>query len=134
MTEDEVFDIIKDVYFEENFEINKAKYAFLGKPNYTSFRIKKYNNKFKGFYTHVRIQNKVLGNQILNDHWVVIGCNISNEYEIDFDSVLSLQMFKDWFDELLEAEKKVDHLKSRFNKMKRNFKSELRDYQLKKLL
>ena len=83
MTEDEIFDIIKKVYYEENFEIDKTKFSFLGKPNYTSFRVKKYNDKFKGSFTHVKIQNKVLGTKILDDHWVVIGCNISSEYEID---------------------------------------------------
>ena len=134
MTEDEIFYIIKEVYSEKNFEIDKTKFSFLGKPNYTSFRVKKYSDKFKNFYTHIKVQNKVIGNKIIDDHWVVIGSNLSSEYEIDFNSVLSLQMFKEWFDELLEAEKKTIELKTQFNKMKRDFKSELRDYQLKKLL
>lgn len=132
MTNVEILDIIKDVFSDYVIEESTwTKYNV----TYSRFLIKTWSEKLKSNFKIAEVKNRLVGTVVFENVWVIIFNNyISQEFEFDIRSKTHLEMIRDWNDEYSKVYQKNNELLSQYNRIKKDYKSELRDYQLKKLL
>lgn len=132
MTNVEILDIIKDVFSDYVIEESTwTKYNV----TYSRFLIKTWSEKLKSNFKIAEVKNRLVGTVVFENVWVIIFNNyISQEFEFDIRNKTHLEMIRDWNDEYWRVYQKNNELLSQYNRIKKDYKSELRDYQLKKLL
>ena len=134
MSEKEFLEILTDVFHE--FEIQSSSYSKYGK-DYNKFYIKKFVPKLKGKFVISVVNQLLLGTTLFEDVWEIVFTftdkSFSFRIEKDFERQ-SLEIMKEWYFEYEALSVKNNELLSKYNRIKNNFKEELRDYQLKKLL
>lgn len=132
MTNVEILDIIKDVFSDYVIEESTwTKYNV----TYSRFLIKTWSEKLKSNFKIAEVKNRLVGTVVFENVWVIIFNNyISQEFEFDIRNKTHLEMIRDWNDEYSKVYQKNNELLSQYNRIKKDYKSELRDYQLKKLL
>lgn len=132
MTNVEILDIIKDVFSDYVIEESTwTKYNV----TYSRFLIKTWSEKLKSNFKIAEVKNRLVGTVVFENVWVIVFNNyISQEFEFDIRNKTHLEMIRDWNDEYSKVYQKNNELLSQYNRIKKDYKSELRDYQLKKLL
>ena len=134
MSEKEFLEILTDVFHE--FEIKSSSYSKYNK-DYTKFYIKKLVPRFKGKFSIAVVSQLLLGTTLFEDVWEIVFTftdkSFSFRIEKDFERQ-SLEIMKEWYFEYEALSVKNNELLSKYNRIKNNFKEELRDYQLNKLL
>ena len=132
MTNVEILDIIKDVFSDYVIEESTwTKYNV----TYSRFLIKTWSEKLKSNFKIAEVKNRLVGTVVFENVWVIIFNNyISQEFEFDIRNKTHLEMIRDWNDEYSKVYQKNNELLSQYGRIKLDYKSELRDYQLKKLL
>jgi hypothetical protein len=128
----EILDIIKDVFSDYVIEESTwAKYNV----TYSRFLIKTWSEKLKSNFKIAEVKNRLVGTVVFENVWVIVFNNyISQDFEFDIESKGQLEMIRDWNDEYSRVYRENNELLSQYNRIKKDYKSELRDYQLKKLL
>lgn len=128
----EILDIIKDVFSDYVIEESTwTKYNV----TYSRFLIKTWSEKLKSNFKIAEVKNRLVGTVVFENVWVIVFNNyISQEFEFDIRNKTHLEMIRDWNDEYSKVYQKNNELLSQYNRIKKDYKSELRDYQLKKLL
>ena len=128
----EILDIVKDVFSDYVIEESTwTKYDV----TYSRFLIKTWSEKLKSNFKIAEVKNRLVGTVVFENVWVIVFNNyISQEFEFDIKNKTQLEMIRDWNDEYSKVYQKNNELLSQYNRIKNNFKEELRDYQLKKLL
>jgi len=128
----EILDIVKDVFSDYVIEESTwSKYAV----TYPRFVIKTWSERLNTSFTMAEVKNLLVGTVVFENVWVIVFNNyISQEFEFDIKNKTQLEMIRDWNDEYSKVYQKNNELLSQYNRIKNNFKEELRDYQLKKLL
>ena len=134
MSEKEFLEILTDVFHE--FEIKSSSYSKYGK-DYTKFYIKKLVPRFKGKFSIAVVNQLLLGTTIFEDVREIVFTftdkSFSFKIEKDFERQ-SLEIAKEWYFEYDALSIRSNELLSKYNRIKNNFKEELRDHQLNKLL
>ena len=134
MSEKEFLEILTDVFHE--FEIKSSSYSKYNK-DYTKFYIKKLVPRFKGKFSIAVVSQLLLGTTLFEDVWEIVFSFTNKSFtfriEKDFERQ-SLEIVKEWSFEYEALSVKNNELLSKYNRIKNNFKEELRDYQLNKLL
>ena len=134
MSEKEFLEILTDVFHE--FEIQSSSYSKYGK-DYTKFYIKKLVPRFKGKFSIAVVNQLLLGTTIFEDVREIVFTftdkSFSFKIEKDFERQ-SLEIAKEWYFEYDALSIRSNELLSKYNRIKNNFKEELRDHQLNKLL
>ena len=128
----EILDIVKDVFSDYVIEESTwTKYNV----TYSRFLIKEWNERLKSNFKIAEVKNRLVGTVVFENVWVIVFNNyISQEFEFDIRNKTHLEMIRDWNDEYSKVYQKNNELLSQYNRIKKDYKSELRDYQLKKLL
>jgi hypothetical protein len=128
----EILDIVKDVFSDYVIEESTwTKYDV----TYSRFLIKTWSEKLKSNFKIAEVKNRLVGTVVFENVWVIIFNNyISQDFEFDIRNKTHLEMIRDWNDEYSKVYQKNNELLSQYNRIKKDYKSELRDYQLKKLL
>ena len=128
----EILDIIKDVFSDYVIEESTwTKYDV----TYPRFLIKEWSERLKSNFKIAEVKNRLVGTVVFENVWFIVFNNyLSQEFEFDVKSKTHLEMIRDWNDEYSKVYQKNNELLSQYNRIKNNFKEELRDYQLKKLL
>ena len=134
MSEKEFLEILTDVFHE--FEIQSSSYSKYGK-DYNKFYIKKLVPRFKGKFSIAVVNQLLLGTTLFEDVWEIVFTftdkSFSFRIEKDFERQ-SLEIMKEWYFEYDALSIRSNELLSKYNRIKNNFKEELRDHQLNKLL
>ena len=134
MSEKEFLEILTDVFHE--FEIKSSSYSKYGK-DYTKFYIKKLVPRFKGKFSIAVVNQLLLGTTIFEDVREIVFTftdkSFSFKIEKDFERQ-SLEIAKEWYFEYEALSVKNNELLNKYNRIRNNFKEELRDHQLNKLL
>lgn len=134
MSEKEFLEILTDVFHE--FEIQSSSYSKYGK-DYNKFYIKKLVPRFKGKFSIAVVNQLLLGTTIFEDVREIVFTftdkSFSFKIEKDFERQ-SLEIAKEWYFEYDALSIRSNELLSKYNRIKNNFKEELRDHQLNKLL
>ena len=134
MSEEEFLEILTDVFHE--FEIKSSSYSKYNK-DYTKFYIKKLVPRFKGKFSIAVVSQLLLGTTLFEDVWEIVfsftNKSFSFRIEKDFERQ-SLEIMKEWYFEYEALSVKNNELLSKYSRIKNNFKEELRDHQLNKLL
>ena len=128
----EILDIIKDVFSDYVIEESTwSKYDV----TYPRFLIKTWSERLNTSFTMAEVKNLLVGTSVFEKDWVIVFKQyISRDFEFDIESKGQLEMIRDWNDEYSKVYQKNNELLSQYNRIKKDYKSELRDYQLKKLL
>ena len=128
----EILDIIKDVFSDYVIEESTwTKYDV----TYPRFLIKEWSERLKYNFKIAEVKNRLVGTVVFENVWFIVFNNyLSQEFEFDIKSKTHLEMIRDWNDEYSKVYQKNNELLSQYNRIKKDYKSELRDYQLKKLL
>jgi hypothetical protein len=134
MKSDEILILLKEVF--NNFDIVEKTYDKYN-VTYSSFYIKRYIPKFKSKFSIGIVKQLSVGTTIFEGVWEV-SLSFTNEtfifkVEMGFEKQ-SLEIMKDWYEEYRELSESRNLLMTKYNRIKKNFKEELRDYQLNKLL
>ena len=132
MTNVEILDIIKDVFSDYVIEESTwSKYDV----TYPRFLIKEWSERLKSNFKIAEVKNRLVGTVVFENVWVIVFNNyISQDFEFDIESKSQLEMIRDWNNEYSRVYRENNELLSQYNRIKKDYKSELRDYQLKKLL
>lgn len=128
----EILDIIKDVFSDYVIEESTwTKYNV----TYPRFVIKTWSERLNTSFTMAEIKNLLVGTVVFEKAWVIVFKQyISRDFEFDIESKSQLEMIRDWNNEYSRVYRENNELLSQYNRIKKDYKSELRDYQLKKLL
>ena len=134
MKSDEILILLKEVF--DKFDIVEKTYDKYN-VTYSSFYIKRYIPKFKSKFAIGIVKQLSVGTTTFEGVWEV-SLSFTNESFIfkveDGFEKQSLEIMKDWYEEYRELSESRDLLITKYTKIKKNFKEELRDYQLNKLL
>ena len=134
MSEEEFLEILTDVFHE--FEIKSSSYSKYNK-DYTKFYIKKLVPRFKGKFRIAVVSQLLLGTTLFEDVWEIVFSFMNQSFsfriEKDFERQ-SLEIMKEWYFEYEALSVKNNELLNKYNRIRNNFKEELRDHQLNKLL
>lgn len=128
----EILDIVKDVFSDYVIEESTwSKYDV----TYPRFLIKTWSERLNTSFTMAEVKNLLVGTSVFEKDWVIVFKQyISRDFEFDIESRSHLEMIRDWNNEYWRVYLKNNELLSQYNRIKKDYKSELRDYQLKKLL
>lgn len=128
----EILDIVKDVFHDYVIEESTwSKYDV----TYPRFHIKTWSEKLNTSFTMAEVKNLLVGTSVFDKTWIIVFKGyISRDFEFEIESRSHLEMIRDWNDEYSVVYQKNNDLLSQYNRIKKDYKSELRDYQLKKLL
>lgn len=128
----EILDIIKDVFSDYVIEESTwTKYDV----TYPRFLIKEWSERLKYNFKIAEVKNRLVGTVVFENVWFIVFNNyLSQEFEFDIKSKTHLEMIRDWNDEYSKVYQKNNELLSQYNRIKKDYKSELRDHQLNKLL
>lgn len=134
MKSDEISILLKEVF--DNFDIVEKTYDKYN-VTYPSFYIKRYIPKFKSKFTIGLVKQVLVGTTTFEGVWEV-SLSFTNQtfifkVEMGFEKQ-SLEIVKDWYDEYYKLSESINLLMTKYNRIRKNFKEELRDYQLNKLL
>lgn len=128
----EILDIIKDVF--SDYVIEESTWTKYN-TTYQRFVIKTWSEKLKSNFKIAEVKNRLVGTVVFENVWIIVFNNyISQDFEFDIRNKTHLEMIRDWNDEYSKVYQKNNELLSQYNRIKKDYKSELRDYQLKKLL
>ena len=128
----QILDIIKDVF--SDYVIEESTWSKYN-TTYQRFFIKTWSEKLKSNFKIAEVKNRLVGTVVFENVWVIVFNNyISQDFEFDIESKSQLEMIRDWNNEYSRVYRENNELLSQYNRIKKDYKSELRDYQLKKLL
>ena len=134
MSEEEFLEILTDVFHE--FDVVEKTYDKYN-VTYSSFYIKRYIPKLKSKFAIGIVKQVLVGTTTFEGVWEV-SLSFTNEtfffkVEKGFEKQ-SLDIVKEWYFEYEALSVKNNELLNKYNRIRNNFKEELRDYQLNKLL
>ena len=128
----EILDIIKDVF--SDYVIEESTWSKYG-VTYPRFVIKTWSERLNTSFTMAEIKNLLVGTSVFEKAWVIVFKRYTTQkFEFDIESKSQLEMIRDWNNEYSRVYRENNELLSQYNRIKKDYKSELRDYQLKKLL
>ena len=128
----EILDIVKDVF--SDYVIEESTWSKYG-VTYPRFLIKTWSERLNTSFTMAEVKNLLVGSVVFEKAWVIVFKQyISRDFEFNIESKGQLEMIRDWNDEYWRVYQKNNELLSQYGRIKLDYKSELRDYQLKKLL
>jgi len=134
MKSDEILILLKEVFEEHDIvESNYKKFNL----TFDRFYIKRYIPKFKSKLSIGEVKQLLIGTTLIEDTWEVILSTVNQSFVFKIERGFerqSLEIIKDWYDEYKKIDDSRNLLMSKYSRIRKNFKEELREHQLNKLL
>lgn len=134
MKSDEILILLKEVFFDHDIvESNYKKFNL----TFDRFYIKRYIPKFKSKLSIAEVKQLLVGTTVVEDTWEVDLSTINQSFVFRIENGFerqSLEIIKDWYEEYKKIDDARNLLMRKYSRIRKNFKEELRDYQLNKLV
>ncbi len=134
MKSDEILILLKEVFFDHDIvESNYKKFNL----TFDRFYIKRYIPKFKSKLSIAEVKQLLVGTTVIEDTWEVGLSTINQSFVFRIENGFerqSLEIIKDWYEEYKKIDDARNLLMRKYSRIRKNFKEELRDYQLNKLV
>jgi hypothetical protein len=134
MKSDEILILLKEVFVDHDIVENNYKKFNL---TFDRFYIKRYIPKFKSKLSIAEVKQLLVGTTVIEDTWEVDLSTINQSFVFRIENGFerqSLEIIKDWYEEYKKIDDARNLLMRKYSRIRKNFKEELRDYQLNKLV
>ncbi len=134
MKSDEILILLKEIFGDhEIVEGHYKKYNI----SYPVFYIRRNIPKFKSKLKIGELKQLVVGTTTFENCWELVFFFHTQDFTFRIESEFekqSLEIIKDWYDEYRKVTDAKNILMAKYSRIRKNFKEELRDHQLNKLL
>jgi hypothetical protein len=134
MKSDEILILLKEIFGDhEIVEGHYKKYNI----SHPIFYLKRNISKFKSKLKIGELKQLVVGTTTFENCWELVFFFHNQDFTFRIESEFerqSLEIIKDWYDEYRKVTDAKNILMTKYSRIRKNFKEELRDHQLNKLL
>ena len=134
MKSDEILILLKEVF--DDYDIVKNDYKKFNL-TFDHFYIKRYIPRFKSKFAIGEVKQLLVGTTVIEDTWEVVLSTVNQSFVFKIEGGFerqSLEIIKDWYEEYKKIDDARNLLMSKYIRIRKDFKEELREHQLNKLL